>query len=362
MKILHIHPSLAGGGIESMICGLANEMAKTEDLTVVSIYVPKPRDVFWNKLSPQVKRASLGKEKEGFSISEIFKIYRFVKNGKYDVVNLHGFMYYYLLTVILLHRRIKFFYTVHSEASMENSPWDRRLLFIKRFYFKHNLVRPITISEASKESFTKFYGISSRLIPNGVMKPKIESNDIVEKYRWTSSTIVFVHAGRIDRPKNQLVLCQVFQRIINEGKDVVLLILGSIQNGDIYATLEPYFSKRIVYLGERNDIPQLMAHCDAMCLPSIWEGLPVTLLESLSVGCIPICSPVGGIPNVITDGVNGILSKSSREDDYFLAVKRYLHLSAEKKKNMQKNGIKTFEKYDIRKTNMSYLEYYKEGL
>lgn len=48
-----------------------------------------------------------------------------------------------------------------------------------------------------------------------------------------------------------------------------------------------------------------MAHCDAMCLPSIWEGLPVTLLEALSVGCIPICSNVGGIPDVIESGMNG---------------------------------------------------------
>ena len=51
MKILHIHTSFTSGGIEAMICGLANEMVKTEDVSVCSIFKPKENDVFWNKLS-----------------------------------------------------------------------------------------------------------------------------------------------------------------------------------------------------------------------------------------------------------------------------------------------------------------------
>lgn len=66
-----------------------------------------------------------------------------------------------------------------------------------------------------------------------------------------------------------------------------------------------------------------MAYCDAMCLPSIWEGLPVTLLEALSVGCVPICSNVGGIPDVVESGINGFLSSSSSEEDYYEAMLEY---------------------------------------
>ena len=68
MKILQIHHSLAGGGVESMVCGLANEMIKTEDVTVCSIFEPKPTDVFWYKLDPRIKKITLGKSKEGFSL------------------------------------------------------------------------------------------------------------------------------------------------------------------------------------------------------------------------------------------------------------------------------------------------------
>ena len=362
MKILHIHTSLTSGGIEAMICGLANEMGKTEDVSVCSIFNPKEKDVFWNKLSPNVCKLSVGKLKPGFSITEIFKIYRLINREKFDVVNLHGFFYYYILTVFLLHRRVKFFYTVHSDAKMENGSWDKRLLPIKKLFFKIKWIYPITISEASKASFMNLYGTESELIYNGVSKPSILQDDLLNVYRISPKTKLFIHAGRISKEKNQLTLCKVFHTLINKGYDIVLIIAGSIQNNEIYKSMKPYLSNRIHHIGERNDIPQLMSNCDAMCLPSLWEGLPITLLEALSVGCIPICSNVGGIPNVITNGKNGFLSSSSSAQDYLATMEYFLSLKEEQLKTLKTDCIISFEKFDILNTANRYLNYYQSKL
>lgn len=359
MRILHIHPSMKGGGIEAMICGLANEMVKTEDVSVCSIFTPNKDDVFWNKFSDKVNKISLGKSKAGFSLSEIFKIYKFLRKGRFDVVNLHGFFYYYAFSILLLHNRTKFFYTVHSDAVMENSGWDKRLLQLKKLFFKLGWIHPITISAASKTSFHRLYNIDSQLICNGIAAPDIVYEDRLKDLRPSPTTKMFIHAGRIFKEKNQLVLCKVFRNLIDKGYDVALVIAGSKQNIKIYNSIEPYFCDRIIYLGERTDIPQLMYNCDAMCLPSLWEGLPVTLLESLSVGCIPICSAVGGIPNVVTDGINGFLSDSSREQDYFNAIIRFLEQSPSTILEMKSACVRTFEKYDIVNAANEYLKYYK---
>lgn len=359
MNILHIHPSLAGGGIESMICGLANTMAERENVSVCSIFEPKESDVFWKKLSPKVKRVSLGKRTPGFSVGVVYKILRLIEKGRYEVVNLHGFFYYYALTVLVLHHRVKFFYTIHSDAKMENSSWDRRFFPFKKFFFRKGWVHPITISDASKESFERLYQCGSQLIYNGVPRPQSGTTDLVSRFRPSAKTKLFIHAGRIDTPKNQVVLCKVFKRLIDEGEDVVLLIAGSKQKQGIYDQMEPYFCDRIRYLGERSDIPQLMAQCDAMCLPSIWEGLPVTLLEALSVGCIPICSPVGGIPNVVEQGKNGLLSNGPSEEDYYQTMKSFLSLASESVVEMKEACICSFTPYDIAHTAASYLETYK---
>lgn len=359
MKILHIHPSMAGGGIEAMICALANEMSISQDVTVCSIFEPLDTDVFWYKLMPSVKKVSLGKTKRGFSIKTVIQVFNVIRKGHYDVVNIHGMLYNYLLAVLLLHNKVKLFYTVHSDAKMENTGWDMKLFPLKQLCFAKGWLHPITISNASQESFDNLYHVPSNLVFNGIPRPTLSDADPVKAYRLTNETKVFIHAGRISTPKNQLVLCKVFKRLIDEGHDVVLLVAGQKQMDDIFTSIEPYFSNRIVYLGERNDIPQLMACGDAMCLPSIWEGLPITLLEALSVGCVPICSNVGGIPNVIVSGVNGFLSDSSSEEDYYKTMKTFLALSNDEYLLIKDTCRNSFSEYDIVNTATSYINTYK---
>ena len=99
----------------------------------------------------------------------------------------------------------------------------------------------------------------------------------------------------------------------------------------------------------------MLAYADAMCLPSIWEGMPVTLLEALSVGCIPICSPVGGIVDVINNGVNGVLSASSSAEDYYAAMKVYMSYTDEDINKMKQSSRESFEKYDIANASQEYI-------
>lgn len=357
MKVLHIHPEMGGGGIESMICGLANEMAKTQDVTVCSIFQPKETDIFWNKLTTSVTKVSLGKIEKGFSLKEIYKVYKFIKEQKFDIVYLHGFIQYYILAVMLLYKCVKFCYTLHTDAKMENTGWSGRLFKFKKFCFTHKWITPITISYASQKSFYDLYQCDSKLIFNGVPKPQISHNipDVIQKYKQSHQTKVFLHPGRITKAKNQVVLCDVFRQLIEDDENVVLLIAGPNDDKSIFTKIEPFLCDRIIYLGQRSDIPQLLAYSDAMCLPSIWEGLPVTLLEALSVGCIPICSPVGGIVDVIKCGDNGLLSKSSSRDDYYAIMKRYLSMTEEGILQMKRKCSESFEKYDIVNTVNAYL-------
>lgn len=363
MKILQIHTKMVSGGIEAIVCSLANEMSKTHEVTMCTIFQPNNDDIFYEKLSTRVIKDTIGKKNFGFSIPEIFKIYRYIKNGNFDVVHVHGCFQYYFLAMLLQHKKVKFFYTIHSDAKMENQKWDWKLFKLKRFMFAKRWVVPVTISNASQASFTQLYNCHSELVYNGTPRPIIDTADhIVDQYRLTPETKVFIHAGRVSKPKNQVVLCKVFKRLIDEGKDVVLLIAGSPENTEIFNEINRYFSDRIVYLGERNDIPSLFAQCDAFCLPSIWEGLPVSMLEALSVGCVPICSPVGGITDVIKDGENGILSSSSILEDYYYAVMRFISMSKQEKEDMSRLALNSFQKYDISNSAKHYLELYEQQL
>jgi glycosyltransferase involved in cell wall biosynthesis len=361
MKVLLIHTSMTGGGIQSIVCNLANELLlKNIDVTVCSICQPNKDDIFWNKLNDGVNKVTLGKQGGGFSLAIVFKIYKFFKNENFDIIHIHGFFCYYMLSIFLLHNKTKFFYTIHSDAYMENGKWDRRFIAIKKYCFKKEWISPITISHASQESFRKLYGCNSILVYNGIPEPNIEHfcDFDIQKYKVTPNTKLFIHVGRIDESKNQVVLCRVFQRLVDEGYDISLLIVGGITSPAIFNDLKQYFNNRINYLGARADVACLMSKCDAMCLPSLWEGLPIVMLEALSVGCVPICSPVGGIVNVLTHGINGILSKSSQFEDYYCAMRHFLELSDNCRKEMSKYAIETFQKYTAKEMTRNYLNAY----
>lgn len=353
---------MVSGGIEAIVCNLVNEMSKAHDVTLCTIFQPTEDDVFYRKLDENVKKITIGKKHFGFSIKEIWKIYRVISQGHYDVVHIHGCFQYYFLAIALLHSKVKFVYTIHSDARKENQAWDWRLFKLKKYMFAHRWMWPVTISEASQQSFEELYHCKSHLIFNGIAKNKTElsNNNVINRLRKSKDTKVFIHAGRISKPKNQLVLCRVFKQLVANGKDVVLVIAGSPEEKAIYESIKPYFSDRIIYLGERNDIAELMSHADAFCLPSLWEGLPVTLLEALSVGCIPICSPVGGIVNVIESGKNGLLSKDSSESEYLKTVNAFLNMTDDEQALMKESALKSFEKYDIKNCAYQYLKVYSE--
>lgn len=359
MKIAHFCDSInQGGGISSFVSSLTSEQSINNEITIGVISKSQSQDVIFE---PNINVHNFGKSSQGFSIKYPLLIFIFLLKNKYDIVHIHSSFLYYALSIILLRWKMKFIYTVHSDAKMENSSiWDKRFLWLKKFCFKHKYLYPVTISSASKLSFDNLYRMDSHMIENGIRRPLIKNPTTkLKKYRYTNNTLLFLHPGRISEAKNQITLCRVFKRLIDDGYDITLIIAGVKQDQKIFSELEKYFTDRIVYLGERNDIIDLMRESDAMCLSSIWEGLPITLLEAISVGCIPICTPVGGIPNVITHNTNGILSKSSKEDDFYNAVMHFINIPNNTKDKIRIAAKESFEDYDIKRTSQNYINYYE---
>ena len=64
---------------------------------------------------------------------------------------------------------------------------------------------------------------------------------------------------------------------------------------------------RIVFAGIRRDIPELMAASDLFVMPSNWEGLGLVFLEAMAAGLPVVANRVSGVPEVVEDGVTGIL-------------------------------------------------------
>lgn len=357
---------MTGGGIQAMVAGLTNEMVKNNDVTLLLIYKPDEKDIFLNKLDKRIKVISLGKTKPGFSIKHIFKIASFVRKNSFDIVHFHGFFHYHFLSVILNHTRTKIFYTVHNDADRENTYWEKKMLPLKRYCFQKGWMMAVTISNTSQKSFVQLYNSPNILIYNGIGRfssSSSGSDSYIPSLHLAANTKILLHPGRITKQKNQVMLCRAVSSLQKEGLDIILLMAGGQQDEGIFAELKRYFEEgRIIYLGERKDIPQLMRNADGLCLSSLWEGLPVVLLESFAAGCIPICTPVGGIPDIVQDNFNGILSESTSEEDYKSALRRWYYLTDDERTEIRTNVLKSFDRYDISNCANEYINAYTKAL
>lgn len=64
---------------------------------------------------------------------------------------------------------------------------------------------------------------------------------------------------------------------------------------------------RVIFLGQRQDVRELLAGCDAFVLPSLWEGLPVSILEAMAAGKPVIASEIPGNDEAVVHGITGLL-------------------------------------------------------
>jgi glycosyltransferase involved in cell wall biosynthesis len=81
---------------------------------------------------------------------------------------------------------------------------------------------------------------------------------------------------------------------------------------------------RVRFLGNRQDIPALMACCDLFVLPSLYEGLPLSVLEAMAAGRPVVATAVSGTPEAVIDGVTGLLVPPSDAASLSAAIRRVL--------------------------------------
>ena len=114
---------------------------------------------------------------------------------------------------------------------------------------------------------------------------------------------------RLSPPKTPLVFVHALPRILATRPDAVAWIVG---DGPLAASVEQAVAAaglagRVAFLGLRKDVPAILSASDVVVHSSLREGLPRIVLEALAVGAPVVATAVGGVPDVLADGVNGLL-------------------------------------------------------
>ena len=360
MKIVHILYELGSGGAERFVVDLANrQSSEGHDVTICMIRpVVGKNDFSARFIDKAVGFVSL-EISSGVSFSKLRKVASCLSGLNPDVVHAHHNVLPYLALLVFFKRRPLIVHTVHSDARRANA--NRIERFYCRFLYRHGLVNPVTISSASDTSFTDIYGLKAVCIPNGreEVVPTAEVNKVKAEIDGMGAGVpVFVHTGRCHPIKNQRLLVESFNALHSEGVNFTLLMIGSGYESELGQSLKERACDRIFFLGEKDNVTDYLLCADAFCLTSSSEGLPISLLEALACGATPVCTPVGGIPNVVKDGRTGYLSAGMEVPDYLEALRRFL------KQPLSRKALETYfvENFSMKQCCAAYLNFYRGRL
>lgn len=130
--------------------------------------------------------------------------------------------------------------------------------------------------------------------------------------------LLFAFAGRLGPQKSLDVALAAVERV----PGATLLVAG---DGEQRAELERAAGAQTRFVGplSRERVLELFAAADAAVLPSSWENFPHSVVEALAVGTPVIATAVGGVPEVVTDGENGLLVPPGDVDAFAAALQRF---------------------------------------
>lgn len=290
MKVLHVIHKLNAGGIETWLKDLAvhNELDKSHELFVST--QTKERAFYDDSIRCLGNTRLIKMEKPGRFFSYTKELYSFMVKENFDVVHSHtGLFSGWIVFVAYLARvRLRVVH-VHTDKLNLASRVRKVYSFLMKKLMCVFSTHKVAVSENA--SF-QFFGRENKvfIIPCGINF--VEAPHFVSRsdFGFNKNDIVLCHVGRFNRVKNHGFLIEMAASLPCNYK--FLLIGDGVELNSIKKIVnEKCLQDRVVFLGQRSDVPSILKHvADIFLLPSLFEGFGLAAVEAQHYGVITLVS------------------------------------------------------------------------
>ncbi|MBF0265650.1 MAG: glycosyltransferase [Gammaproteobacteria bacterium] len=358
IKVLHLIYRFDIGGLEKVLAESINNLNEGFEHTVVSL--TEIAQYASENLNYQIPLIALNK-KPGNDFSIYGRLYKLLKEIKPDVLHTYNLpTLEYQLIAFFAGVKIR----IHAEHGRDISDPEGKN---KKYNILRRVINPfvkhwVTVSNDLYlwlQTTVKIADHKNKLIYNGV------DTEIFKPSNKVHNGFIIGTIGRFDPIKNQKILIDTFLHIKNTEPELIShLKICIIGKGDEFENiqqlikqndLENYFDLP----GVKYDINEQLNNFDIFVLPSIAEGVPMTLLEAMSVGLPSICSNVGGIPEVLPHNSGYLVAPENVQELSEKLIE--LMKDANKRKEMGQNARKqVIENFSIQAMVNQYKKLYSK--
>ena len=228
-----------------------------------------------------------------------------------DTLHSHEFVMSFLGTAVARRLRVPHVMTLHANMWMTNA-WHRRAIL--RWAIRRSTAAT-SVSDHFREHLIATVGGSARrvtAIPNGIPTPTGDTDAVRREFSLQSDETVIVATGNLTERKGHIHLLRAIAKLRADGCTAPLRVIIAGE-GPERAALEAFIASSgldgLVHLpGVRGDIGALVGASQILAMPSLWEGMPLSILEGMHCANAIVASNVGGIPETVRDGVDGLLT------------------------------------------------------
>jgi glycosyltransferase involved in cell wall biosynthesis len=246
----------------------------------------------------------------------------------------------------------------------------------RRLYAKHldGMITPSREVKRTVEGYSWMSGVKVQNIPNGLDIGRVDRafqkwhgrEAIRERLELSPDTFTIGAVGRLEKHKGFHHLIEAFGHVKERHANCALILVG---RGSERAALEAQADRlgearsSIRFLGHQSDIDPLLMALDALVLPSTtkYETFGQCLIEAMAFYVPVIGSEVGGIPEIIYDGENGLLVPPGDESSLAEAMLKLIN-DGELRRQLARNGRRCVEDYYLEETMIDRLENYLSNL
>jgi len=355
--ILHLIETGGPGGAEQMLLRLADEYDRRKISQLVCL-----RKEGW--LAEEVRRRGIPLEIRSLGglpdLAWIQELRRLALIYGVTAIHTHEFAMNVRGAMLANWLRIPSVATVHGKGYYCDK-WSRRLAY----RVTSRLTNLVAVSEDIRSSLINLVGISpnrASVIPNGVdtecFRFDAEKRRIVrDRLGVSDDQLLLGTVGSYYPVKGHRFLVDAMQKLVAVGKDVKLVMAGQ---GPLAGELKVQVSERslgehVQIVGYVDDTPGFLSALDIFVMPSLSEGQPLALLEAAANGRCIVATHVGGIPEILVNGENGIIVPPANVDAIVDAVVK-LMVEPDKRRDLAAEAFATIQNYwSIQRTADLYL-------
>ncbi|MCJ8007992.1 glycosyltransferase family 1 protein [Lederbergia wuyishanensis] len=326
-RILHVFATLNCGGAETRIMDIYKQIDRNKIQFDFVAFTDGPY-YYEKEIKELGGRIFIVRNPRKSLIGHVLDLYKIMKKeGPFQAVHAHTSYHGGIVMIAARFAGIRF-RICHARTTSSistSSPIRKLILSLGRKLISTNATSFLAVSKSAGIFLFGKKNVANnrvKIVPNSINIEKymcineLDSEKLRSHLGIPKTSIVIGHVGRFEKMKNHNFIIDIFKEIINTGIEAKLVLVGE---GSLVHDIKEKVARQniedhVIFTGLRNDVPNIMKMLDILVMPSLYEGLPGTVLEAQAAGT----------PCVLSENI-------TKEVDMGLGLVTFLNLSLSSK-------------------------------